>query len=69
MIIRWYLLFFGSFARHLENKLNTCGPNLNFKLVSMNDVELFCLKGILTQYFNTVDFVIIFFEKNKKRHI
>jgi hypothetical protein len=25
MIIRWYLSFFGSFARNLENKLSTCG--------------------------------------------
>jgi hypothetical protein len=25
MIIRWYVLFFGSFARHFENKLSTCG--------------------------------------------
>jgi hypothetical protein len=32
--------FFGSFARQLENKLSTYGSNLNFKVVSMSDVEL-----------------------------
>jgi hypothetical protein len=62
MIIRWYLLVFGSFARHLVNKLNTYGSNLNFRLVSMSDIEFFCLKGILAQYFNTVD-LVNFFEK------
>jgi hypothetical protein len=35
MIIRWYLLFFASFARHLGNKLSTCGSNLNFRFLSM----------------------------------
>jgi hypothetical protein len=57
MIIRWNLLFFGSFAKHLKNKLSICGSNLNFKFVSMSDVEFFCLKGVLTQNFNTMDFV------------
>jgi hypothetical protein len=64
MIIRWYLIFFGSFARHLK----TCDPNLNFRLVSMSDVEFFCLKGVLTQNFNTKD-LVIFFEKIEKLHI
>jgi hypothetical protein len=68
IIIRWYLLLFGSFARHLENKLSTCGPNLNFKLVCVSDIEFFCLKRILTQNFNIVD-LVNFFEKIKKIHI
>jgi hypothetical protein len=58
MIIRWYLLFFGSFARHLESKLSTFGSNLKFRfLVSMSDIEFLCLKWVLTQNFNTVDLV------------
>jgi hypothetical protein len=68
MIIRWYLLFFGSFARHLENKLSTCESNLDFRLVSMSDVDFFCLKGVLTQNFNTMDLVKCF-EKIQKFHI
>jgi hypothetical protein len=68
IIIRWYILIFGYFERHLENKLSTCGPNLNFKLVCVSDIEFFCLKRILTQNFNIVD-LVNFFEKIKKIHI
>jgi hypothetical protein len=68
MIIRWYLLFFGSFARHLEEKLSTCGSNLNFRLVSMSDIEFLCLKWVLIRNFNTMD-LIKKFEKIQKLHI
>jgi hypothetical protein len=51
MIIRWCLLFFGSFARHLENHLSTCGSNLNFTLISMSDIEFFSLDGGLDSIF------------------
>jgi hypothetical protein len=57
MIIRWYFFFLGSFARSLENRLSTCHTYLNFRLVSMSDVEYFYLKGVLTQYFNSVEVV------------
>jgi hypothetical protein len=67
MIIRLYLHFFGSFARHLESKLSTCGSNLNFRLVSMSDSEFFCLKGVLTQNFYTAD-LEKFMEKYQKLH-
>jgi hypothetical protein len=46
MKIRWYLLFFGSFARLFKNKLSTCGSKLNFRFLSMRDVEFFCWKGV-----------------------
>jgi hypothetical protein len=65
MIFRWYLLSFGSSARNLENKLNTCGSKLNFRLVSMSDTKKIYLKGDLTQNFNTMD-LVNFFEKKIK---
>jgi hypothetical protein len=65
MIIIWYLLFSRSFARHLENKLSTC---CSFRLVSIIVVELFCLKGVLTQNFSTMDLVNSKFEKIQKLH-
>jgi hypothetical protein len=68
MILRLYLLFFGSFARNLKNKLSTCGSNFNFRLVNMSDIEFFCLKGLLTQNINTVD-LVNYFEKIQKLHI
>jgi hypothetical protein len=52
----------------LENKLSTCGSNLNFRLLSMSDVEFFCLKLVLTQNFNTME-LVNFFEKIQKLHI
>jgi hypothetical protein len=60
--------FFLVFAKHFGNKLSTCGSNLNFRLVSMSDVELFCLKGVLIQNFNTLDLVENF-EKIQKLQI
>jgi hypothetical protein len=68
MIIKYYLLFFGSFARNLENKLSTHDSNPNFRLVRLSGVEFFFLEGVLIQNFNIVDFVN-FFEKIQKLHI
>jgi hypothetical protein len=66
IIIRWYLFYFGSFTPYFQIKLCTCGSNFNFRLLSMNDVGFFCLKGVLIQNFNTVNF---FLKKIKKLHI
>jgi hypothetical protein len=68
MKIRWSSLFFGSFVPHFQIKLSIQGSNLNFRFVSMNELELFLLMGVLIPNFNTVDH-IIFFEKNQKHHI
>jgi hypothetical protein len=68
MISNGISFFFGSFAKNLESKLSMCGSNLNFRLVSMSATEFSCLKGILTQNFNTMD-LVIFFEKFQKLHI
>jgi hypothetical protein len=57
MKIRWSSLFFGSFAHHFQIKLSTHGSNLNSIFVVMSELELFLLKGVFTQNFNTVDLV------------
>jgi hypothetical protein len=68
MKIGWSSLFFGSFASHFQIKLNIQGSNLTSKFVSMNEVELFLLTGVLTPNFNTMD-LVKFLEKNQKLHI
>jgi hypothetical protein len=68
MKIRWSSLFFGSFAPHFQIKLSIHGSNFNSRFVSMNELELFLLMGVLTPNFNTMDLVEIL-EKNKKLHI
>jgi hypothetical protein len=68
MKIRWSSLFFGSFARHFQIKLSIHASNLNSKFVSMSELELFLLTGVLTPNFSTMDLVKIL-EKNKKLHI
>jgi hypothetical protein len=68
MKIRWSSLFFRSFAPHFQNKLSIHASNFNSKFVSMNELELFLLMGVLTPNFNTMDLVKIL-EKNKKLHI
>jgi hypothetical protein len=60
--------FFGSFAPHFQIKLNIHGSNLNSRFVSMSELELFLLMGVLTPNFNTVDLVKIL-ENNQKLHI
>jgi hypothetical protein len=69
MIIKWYSFFLGAFVRHLENKLSTCGSNLNFRLVSMSVIKKICLKEILTQNFNTLDLVNVFGKVSKTSHL
>jgi hypothetical protein len=68
MKIRWYSLFFGSFAPHFQIKSSTHGSNLNSRFVIMTELELFFLMGVLTQNFNIVD-LVKFLEKNQKLHI
>jgi hypothetical protein len=68
MKIRWSSLFFGSFAPHFQIKLSIHALNFNSKFVSMSELELFLLTGILTPKFNTMDLVKIL-EENQKLHI
>jgi hypothetical protein len=68
MKIRWSYLFFGSFAHHFQIKLSIHGSNFNSRFVSMSELELFLLTGVLTPNFNTMDLIKIL-EKNKKLHI
>jgi hypothetical protein len=68
MKIRWFSLFFGSFATHFQIKLSIHGSNLNSMFVIMSELEFFLLTRILTQKFNIVD-LVKFLEKNKKLHI
>jgi hypothetical protein len=67
MKIRWSFLFFGSFAAHFQIKLSIHGSNLNSRFVSMCELELFLLTGVLTPNFNTMDLVKIL-EKNHSDH-
>jgi hypothetical protein len=64
------MVFFlgGSFASHFQIKLSIHASNFNSRFVSMSEVELFLLMGVLTPNFNTMDFVKIL-EKNQKLHI
>jgi hypothetical protein len=55
MKIRWSSLFFGSFAPHFQIKLGIQGSNFNSIFVSMSELELFLLIGVLTPNFNTMD--------------
>jgi hypothetical protein len=68
MKIRWSFLFFGSFAHHFQIELSIHGSNCNSRFVSMSELELFLLTGVLTANFNTMDLVKIL-EKNQKLHI
>jgi hypothetical protein len=65
MKIRWSSLFFGSFAFHFQIKLSIHASKFNSRFVSMNEVELILLTGVLTPNFNTMDLVKIL-EKNQK---
>jgi hypothetical protein len=68
MKIRWFSLFFGSFASHFQIKLSIHASNFNSRFVCMSELELFLLTGVLTPNFNTMDLVKIL-EKNQKLHI
>jgi hypothetical protein len=65
MKIRWSSLFFGSFAPHFQIKLSIHASNFNSIFVSMSELELFFVDGVLTPNFNTMDLVKIL-EKNSK---
>jgi hypothetical protein len=65
MKIRWSSLFFGSFTPHFQIKFNTHGSNFNSRFVSINELELILLTGVLTPNFNTMDLVNNL-EKNQK---
>ena len=60
--------FFGSFVPHFQIKLSIHASNFNSIFLSMSELELFLLTGVLTPNFNTMDLVKIL-EKNQKLHI
>jgi hypothetical protein len=68
MKIRWSSLFFGSFAPHFQIKLSIHASNFNSRFVSISELELLLLKGVLTPNFNTMDLVKIL-EKNQNLQI
>jgi hypothetical protein len=68
MKIKWSSLFFGSFAPHFQIKLNIQGSHLNSRFVSMSDLELFLLTGVLTLNFNIVALVKFLEKKSKTSH-
>jgi hypothetical protein len=68
MKIRWSSLSFGSFAPHFQIKLSIHVSNFNSRFVSMSELELFLLMGVLTKNFNTMDLIKIL-EKNQKLRI
>jgi hypothetical protein len=68
MKIRWSSHFFGSFAPHFQTKLSLHASNFISRFVSMSELELFLLTGVLTPNFNTMDLVKIL-EKDQKLHI
>jgi hypothetical protein len=68
MKIRWSSLFLGSFASHFQSKLSIHGSNFISRFVSMSELELFLLTGVLIPNFNTMGLVKSL-EKNQKLHI
>jgi hypothetical protein len=60
--------FLGSFAPRFQIKLSIHASNFNSRFVSMSEVELILLMGVLTPNFNTMDLIKIL-EKNQKLHI
>jgi hypothetical protein len=68
MKIRWGF-FFGSFAPHFQIKLSIHASNFNSRFVSMSELELFLLTGVLTPNFNTMDLVKILEKKSKTSHL
>jgi hypothetical protein len=62
------IFFWGSFAHHFQIELSIHGSNCNSRFVSISELELFLLMGVLTPNFNTID-LVKFLEKNQKLHI
>jgi hypothetical protein len=50
---------------HFQIKLSIHGSNCNSRFVSMSELELFLLTGVLTPNFNTMDIVKILEKKSK----
>jgi hypothetical protein len=69
MKIRWSSLFFGSFAPHFPIKLSIHGSNLNSRFVSMSELELILLTGVLTPNFNTMDLIKFLLKNQKTSHL
>jgi hypothetical protein len=67
MKIRWFF-FFGSFAHHFQIELSIHGLNCNSRFVSVSELELFLLMGVLTPNFNTMDLVNILEKKKNTSH-
>jgi hypothetical protein len=68
MKIRWSSLFFGSFAPHFQIKLSIHASSFNSRFVSISELELLLLTGVLTPNYNTMDLIKIL-EKNQKFYI
>jgi hypothetical protein len=68
MKIRCSSLLFGYFVPHFQIKLSIHASNFNSIFVSMSELELFLLMGVLIPNFKTMDLVKIL-EKNQKLHI
>jgi hypothetical protein len=60
--------FFGSFVPHFQIKLNIHVSNFNSRFISMSELELFLLTGVLSPNFNTM-YLVKILEKNQKLHI
>jgi hypothetical protein len=58
MKIKWYFFLFGSFTHHFQNKLSTHGLDINFRFVSMSEVELFFPEEVIIENSNTMEFEI-----------
>jgi hypothetical protein len=68
MKIRWSSLIFGSLEPHFQIKFSIHASNFNSTFVSISELELFLLTGVLTPNFNTMDLAKIL-GKNQKIHI
>jgi hypothetical protein len=68
MKIDGIFIFFGSFAPRFQIKLSIHVSNFNSRFVSMSELELFLLTGVLTPNFKTMDLVKIL-EKKQKLYI
>jgi hypothetical protein len=68
MKIKCSSLLFGFFAPHFQIKLSIHASNFNSKFVSMSELELFLLLGVLTPNFNTMDLVKILEKKSRISH-
>jgi hypothetical protein len=60
--------FFWIFCTSLPNQVEYAS-NFNSKFVSMSELELFLLTGVLTPNFNTMDLVKILAKKSKTLHL